>query len=151
MLLTLLHVASLQINSNDDSGVLNGKWSENYSDGTNPAEWTGSVAILKQWHATGCQPVRYGQCWVFAAVMCTGRESAGPREITRTCNGSCTSPPNNFCPPHTILTKRHLEGSLFQQKCLITNLRLHTSGFIPEDGFEVEITHFPEPGALPFF
>ncbi|XP_040824966.1 protein-glutamine gamma-glutamyltransferase 5 isoform X2 [Ochotona curzoniae] len=64
-------VVCAMINSNDDSGVLNGNWSENYSDGVNPAEWTGSVAILKQWHAMGCQPVRYGQCWVFAAVMCT--------------------------------------------------------------------------------
>ncbi|XP_025126693.3 protein-glutamine gamma-glutamyltransferase 5 isoform X3 [Bubalus bubalis] len=64
-------VVSAMINSNDDSGVLNGNWGENYSDGTNPAEWMGSVAILKQWHATGCQPVRYGQCWVFAAVTCT--------------------------------------------------------------------------------
>ncbi|XP_004687926.1 PREDICTED: protein-glutamine gamma-glutamyltransferase 5 isoform X2 [Condylura cristata] len=64
-------VVCAMINSNDDNGVLNGNWSENYSDGINPAEWTGSVAILKQWHATGCQPVSYGQCWVFAAVMCT--------------------------------------------------------------------------------
>ncbi|XP_054421082.1 protein-glutamine gamma-glutamyltransferase 5 isoform X2 [Pteronotus mesoamericanus] len=64
-------VVCAMINSNDDNGVLNGKWSENYLDGTNPAEWTGSVAILKQWHTTGCQPVRYGQCWVFAAIMCT--------------------------------------------------------------------------------
>ncbi|KAM6202493.1 protein-glutamine gamma-glutamyltransferase 5 [Rhynchocyon petersi] len=64
-------VVCAMINSNDDNGVLNGNWSENYSDGINPAEWTGSVAILKQWHAMGCQPVRYGQCWVFAAVMCT--------------------------------------------------------------------------------
>ncbi|KAK2500014.1 hypothetical protein MC885_010344 [Smutsia gigantea] len=64
-------VVSAMINSNDDNGVLNGNWSENYLDGVNPAEWTGSVAILKQWHATGCQPVRYGQCWVFAAIMCT--------------------------------------------------------------------------------
>uniref|UniRef100_G3TPT3 Protein-glutamine gamma-glutamyltransferase 5 n=1 Tax=Loxodonta africana TaxID=9785 RepID=G3TPT3_LOXAF len=64
-------VVCAMINSNDDNGVLNGNWSENYLDGTNPAEWTGSVAILKQWQALGCQPVRYGQCWVFAAVMCT--------------------------------------------------------------------------------
>ncbi|DAA17317.1 TPA: transglutaminase 5 [Bos taurus] len=64
-------VVSAMINSNDDNGVLNGNWGENYSDGTNPTEWMGSVAILKQWHATGCQPVRYGQCWVFAAVTCT--------------------------------------------------------------------------------
>nr|XP_020737111.1 protein-glutamine gamma-glutamyltransferase 5 isoform X2 [Odocoileus virginianus texanus] len=64
-------VVCAMINSNDDSGVLNGNWGENYSDGTSPTEWMGSVAILKQWHAAGCQPVRYGQCWVFAAVMCT--------------------------------------------------------------------------------
>ncbi|XP_062946714.1 protein-glutamine gamma-glutamyltransferase 5 isoform X1 [Cynocephalus volans] len=64
-------VVCAMINSNDDNGVLNGNWSENYADGVNPAEWTGSVAILKQWHANGCQPVHYGQCWVFAAIMCT--------------------------------------------------------------------------------
>ncbi|KAM5235591.1 protein-glutamine gamma-glutamyltransferase 5 isoform 2-T2 [Ctenodactylus gundi] len=67
----LSRVVCAMINSNDDNGVLNGNWTENYGDGVNPAEWTGSVAILKQWHASGCQPVRYGQCWVFAAVMCT--------------------------------------------------------------------------------
>ncbi|XP_033046259.1 protein-glutamine gamma-glutamyltransferase 5 isoform X1 [Trachypithecus francoisi] len=70
-------VVCAMINSNDDNGVLNGNWSENYTDGTNPAEWTGSVAILKQWYATGCQPVRYGQCWVFAAVMCTVMRGLG--------------------------------------------------------------------------
>ncbi|XP_074145522.1 protein-glutamine gamma-glutamyltransferase 5 [Sminthopsis crassicaudata] len=64
-------VVSAMINSNDDNGVLNGKWSEGYSDGISPSEWNGSVAILKQWYATGGQPVKYGQCWVFAAVMCT--------------------------------------------------------------------------------
>lgn len=125
-LLILLHVASLQINSNDDNGVLNGKWSENYSDGTNPAEWTGSVAILKQWHATGCQPVRYGQCWVFAAIMCTGREQVGPGEITRKCNGSCTSPPNNFCPHLTQFSPR----DIWKEAHSCKNASSLTSGFI---------------------
>ncbi|XP_027725824.1 protein-glutamine gamma-glutamyltransferase 5 isoform X2 [Vombatus ursinus] len=64
-------VVSAMINSNDDNGVLNGKWSEGYADGISPSEWNGSVAILKKWYATGGQPVKYGQCWVFAAVMCT--------------------------------------------------------------------------------
>ncbi|XP_074091333.1 protein-glutamine gamma-glutamyltransferase 5 [Macrotis lagotis] len=64
-------VVSAMINSNDDNGVLNGKWSEGYDDGISPSEWNGTVAILKQWYATGGQPVKYGQCWVFAAVMCT--------------------------------------------------------------------------------
>ncbi|KAF4079144.1 hypothetical protein AMELA_G00189670 [Ameiurus melas] len=64
-------VISAMINSNDDCGVLQGKWLENYSNGVNPSEWTGSGSILKQWAKSGFSPVKYGQCWVFAAVMCT--------------------------------------------------------------------------------
>ncbi|XP_075388413.1 protein-glutamine gamma-glutamyltransferase Z [Tenrec ecaudatus] len=64
-------VVSAMINSNDDNGVLQGNWGEDYSRGVSPLEWNGSVAILRQWSARGGQPVRYGQCWVFAAVMCT--------------------------------------------------------------------------------
>ncbi|XP_074092367.1 protein-glutamine gamma-glutamyltransferase Z [Macrotis lagotis] len=67
----ICRVVSAMINSNDDSGVLQGNWSEDYSKGVNPLEWNGSVTILRQWHATRGQPVKYGQCWVFAAVMCT--------------------------------------------------------------------------------
>ncbi|XP_049754944.1 protein-glutamine gamma-glutamyltransferase Z [Elephas maximus indicus] len=64
-------VMSAMINSNDDSGVLQGNWGEDYSKGVSPLDWNGSVAILRQWSAQGGQPVQYGQCWVFAAVMCT--------------------------------------------------------------------------------
>ncbi|XP_041535164.1 protein-glutamine gamma-glutamyltransferase Z [Microtus oregoni] len=64
-------VVSAMINSNDDSGVLQGNWGEDYSQGISPLEWNGSVAILRQWSARGGQPVKYGQCWVFACVMCT--------------------------------------------------------------------------------
>ncbi|KAM6202492.1 protein-glutamine gamma-glutamyltransferase Z [Rhynchocyon petersi] len=64
-------VVSAMINSNDDNGVLQGNWGEDYSKGVSPLEWNGSVTILRQWSARGGQPVKYGQCWVFAAVMCT--------------------------------------------------------------------------------
>ncbi|KAF7711609.1 transglutaminase 5, like [Silurus meridionalis] len=64
-------VVSAMINNNDDCGVLQGKWSEDYSSGLNPSEWTDSGSILKQWAKSGFSPVKYGQCWVFAAVMCT--------------------------------------------------------------------------------
>ncbi|KAM4828967.1 protein-glutamine gamma-glutamyltransferase Z, partial [Thomomys bottae] len=64
-------VVSAMINSNDDNGVLQGNWGEDYSMGVSPLEWNGSVAILRQWSASGGQPVKYGQCWVFASVMCT--------------------------------------------------------------------------------
>lgn len=58
-----------QINSNDDRGVLVGNWGE-VTDGVHPGRWMGSGDILRQWAESG--PVRYGQCWVFAAVACTG-------------------------------------------------------------------------------
>lgn len=58
-----------QINSNDDLGVLVGEWHD-FSDGVHPGDWIGSGDILRQWAESG--PVLYGQCWVFAAVACTG-------------------------------------------------------------------------------
>ncbi|XP_017294790.1 protein-glutamine gamma-glutamyltransferase 2-like [Kryptolebias marmoratus] len=64
-------VVSAMINSNDDMGVLTGCWQGSYSDGISPSRWTGSVSILQRWYQTGCRAVKYGQCWVFAGVMCT--------------------------------------------------------------------------------
>ncbi|KAM9646749.1 LOW QUALITY PROTEIN: protein-glutamine gamma-glutamyltransferase Z [Trichechus inunguis] len=61
-------VVSAIINSIDDNGVLQGNWGQDY--GVSPLEWNGSVAILRRWSAQGGQPVQYGQCRVFAAVMC---------------------------------------------------------------------------------
>ena len=64
----------LQINMNDyDNGVLEGRWENSYSGGVNPVSWSSSVDILRQWFKNACRPVKYGQCWVFAAVMCTGK------------------------------------------------------------------------------
>ncbi|MEE6520138.1 hypothetical protein FKM82_017943, partial [Ascaphus truei] len=59
------------VNCNDDSGVLFGRWDNLYDDGISPLSWIGSVDILRRWRRFGCQAVRYGQCWVFAAVACT--------------------------------------------------------------------------------
>ncbi|XP_037535760.1 transglutaminase 5, like [Nematolebias whitei] len=64
-------VVSAMINSEDDRGVLKGNWSEDFKEGVNPSKWTGSGDILRQWAKFGHNPVKYGQCWVFAAVMCT--------------------------------------------------------------------------------
>ncbi|KAM8793634.1 protein-glutamine gamma-glutamyltransferase K-like [Eudromia elegans] len=63
-------VVSAMVNSLDDNGVLVGNWTGDYSQGTNPSAWAGSVDILRAYHRTGA-PVRYGQCWVFAGVMTT--------------------------------------------------------------------------------
>ncbi|XP_067163604.1 protein-glutamine gamma-glutamyltransferase 2 [Apteryx mantelli] len=64
-------VVSAMVNCNDDRGVLAGRWDNSYEDGTSPMAWMGSVDILRRWKKFGCQPVKYGQCWVFAAVACT--------------------------------------------------------------------------------
>uniref|UniRef100_A0A8C5HWD1 protein-glutamine gamma-glutamyltransferase n=2 Tax=Gouania willdenowi TaxID=441366 RepID=A0A8C5HWD1_GOUWI len=64
-------VVSAMINCEDDCGVLKGNWSKNFKEGVNPSTWTGSGDILKQWAQSAYKPVKYGQCWVFAAVMCT--------------------------------------------------------------------------------
>ena len=60
----------MQINSEDDDGVLVGRWDEDYSLGTSPDLWTGSTQILLKYASTRT-PVRYGQCWVFAGVFNT--------------------------------------------------------------------------------
>lgn len=64
-------VVSRMVNCNDDQGVLYGRWDNNYRDGVSPMFWIGSVDILRRWKNYGCQNVKYGQCWVFAAVACT--------------------------------------------------------------------------------
>lgn len=61
-----------QVNSVDDNGVLEGRWYDDYKDGKTHGSWSSSVKILKQWNATGMQPVKYGQCWVFSGVLVTG-------------------------------------------------------------------------------
>ncbi|XP_072259859.1 protein-glutamine gamma-glutamyltransferase E-like [Pyxicephalus adspersus] len=63
-------ILSAMVNSNDnDNGIVVGNWSGNYSGGVSPTTWNGSAAILRQWIRSG--PVKYGQCWVYAGVLCT--------------------------------------------------------------------------------
>ncbi|KAM9848686.1 protein-glutamine gamma-glutamyltransferase K-like [Aulostomus maculatus] len=67
----VVRVISAMINSPDDSGVLEGNWSGDYSSGTAPTVWSGSVEILKEYHKNNGSPVKYGQCWVFAGAFTT--------------------------------------------------------------------------------
>lgn len=63
---------SRMTNMNDDDGILEGRWDGEYQDGTAPAAWTGSVAILQEFLDTHTS-VKYGQCWVFSAVVTTSK------------------------------------------------------------------------------
>ncbi|KAM9335195.1 protein-glutamine gamma-glutamyltransferase 2-like [Symphorus nematophorus] len=63
-------VVSAMVNSAGDRGVLVGNWGDDFSGGVRPSYWSGSVSILQQWYQKNCSPVKYGQCWVFAGVMC---------------------------------------------------------------------------------
>ncbi|KAM8945570.1 protein-glutamine gamma-glutamyltransferase 5-like [Pelodytes ibericus] len=64
-------IISAMINSNDDNGVIVGRWQGSYTDGTSPTKWNGSNVILRQWYNSRFKPVKYGQCWVYASIICT--------------------------------------------------------------------------------
>ncbi|XP_062986391.1 coagulation factor XIII A chain [Elgaria multicarinata webbii] len=63
-------VGSAVINAKDDEGVIAGSWDNIYQYGVPPSSWTGSVDILLEYYSSK-EPVRYGQCWVFAGVFTT--------------------------------------------------------------------------------
>ncbi|KAM7099810.1 coagulation factor XIII A chain isoform 1-T2 [Molossus nigricans] len=63
-------VGSAMVNSKDDDGVIVGSWDNIYEYGVPPSAWTGSIDILLEYHSSK-NPVRYGQCWVFAGVFNT--------------------------------------------------------------------------------
>ncbi|XP_046356732.2 hemocyte protein-glutamine gamma-glutamyltransferase-like isoform X1 [Haliotis rufescens] len=73
----VIRAISAMTNSNDDDGVLEGRWTETYpKNSTAPWLWPGSVAILEQFYKTR-KPVKYGQCWVFSGVVTTLLRSLG--------------------------------------------------------------------------
>uniref|UniRef100_A0A4W6CMY1 protein-glutamine gamma-glutamyltransferase n=1 Tax=Lates calcarifer TaxID=8187 RepID=A0A4W6CMY1_LATCA len=67
----LSRVVCAMVNCNDDLGILEGKWQGSYKDGVKPTDWSSSADILHHWVSSNYSPVRYGQCWVFASVLCT--------------------------------------------------------------------------------
>lgn len=65
---------SAAVNSPDDLGCVMGNWGEDFSGGTAPTKWAGSVEIMQKFFEKK-KPVKYGQCWVFAGVLSTGKKS----------------------------------------------------------------------------
>uniref|UniRef100_A0A8C6M6W6 Protein-glutamine gamma-glutamyltransferase 2 n=1 Tax=Nothobranchius furzeri TaxID=105023 RepID=A0A8C6M6W6_NOTFU len=110
-------VLSAMVNCNDDKGVLLGRWTTDYEGGVSPLYWRGSVEILRNWDQQACQPVRYGQCWVFAAVACTVSRALGIpcRIVTNYLSAHDTN--NN------LVIERYVneEGELMKSKEMIWN------------------------------
>lgn len=52
-------------------GVLEGRWTSEFPDAYKmPGDWESTVDILDAWNNKfDHNPVKYGQCWVFAAVQ----------------------------------------------------------------------------------
>ena len=82
-----IYILNVQVNSNDDNGVLMGRWSGGYAGGKSPTAWNGSVAILDEYMQTK-KPVKYGQCWVFSGVLTT-RKYTYPSEFDNTVKPVC--------------------------------------------------------------
>lgn len=60
------------MNAQDDNGIVSGNWSGDYTGGTSPTKWVGSVAMLKDYEDNNGTPVKFGQCWVFSGITTTG-------------------------------------------------------------------------------
>ncbi|NXK81902.1 EPB42 protein, partial [Amazona guildingii] len=67
----ICRIVAAMLNCDEFRGILTERGTRQYLNGTPPSKWLGSGPILRQWIASQCKPVRYGQCWVFAAVMCS--------------------------------------------------------------------------------
>ncbi|XP_053309710.1 protein-glutamine gamma-glutamyltransferase E-like [Spea bombifrons] len=105
-------VISAMINSNEDYGVLEGKWEKDFSDGVDPNHWNGSVEILWTWQRDEYKPVKYGQCWVFAAVMCTALRCLGiPTRVITNFNSAHNTDANMNVDLHYDAEGKFLETS----------------------------------------
>lgn len=69
------------MNSPDDDGAVLGNWSEDFSGGTAPTKWVGSVAILQEYFKKR-RPVKYGQCWIFSGVLTTSNFQQKNQQVT---------------------------------------------------------------------
>eukprot|EP01134_Creolimax_fragrantissima_P002403 CFRG2403T1 len=58
-------------------GVLEGRWAEDFPGGLEPGYWNSTIDIISRWKAAGHKPVKYGQCWVFAAIQNTYLRAVG--------------------------------------------------------------------------
>jgi len=63
-------IVTSKVNSIDNNGILEGNWSGEYEGGSRPTAWMSTPAILEKYLESG-EPVKFGQCWVFSAIVTT--------------------------------------------------------------------------------
>ncbi|RWS14303.1 Hemocyte protein-glutamine gamma-glutamyltransferase-like protein [Dinothrombium tinctorium] len=68
---TLSRAFTSMVNSNDNLGVIVGRWDGKYSPYTSPLDWYSSVPIMKEYYESDGGSGRYAQCWVYAAMLNT--------------------------------------------------------------------------------
>ncbi|NXC15562.1 EPB42 protein, partial [Corythaeola cristata] len=68
---SVCRTVAAMLNCDEVRGILTECGTRQCCNGTPPAKWLGSSPILRQWAASQGKPVRYGQCGVFAAVVCS--------------------------------------------------------------------------------
>ncbi|XP_016968472.1 annulin-like [Drosophila biarmipes] len=78
---------SALVNVIDDYGILVGNWTNDFSGGVAPFNWTGSTQILQEFFKTK-QPVKFAQCWVYSGVLATIARSLGIPARIVTCFAS---------------------------------------------------------------
>merc|ERR1719382_1594038 len=66
---------SSMCNGNDNGGLMIGNWSGKYTPFVAPTKWTNSLDVFRKWKESG--PVKYGQCFTFAAVLTTVMRCVG--------------------------------------------------------------------------
>eukprot|EP00667_Euglena_gracilis_P004431 EG_transcript_4455 len=52
-------------------GIIEPRWPPFFLDGVDPDEWSSVDGIIRQWLQTNHTAVKYGQCWIIAALTCT--------------------------------------------------------------------------------
>ncbi|CAL4062123.1 unnamed protein product [Meganyctiphanes norvegica] len=53
----------------DNDGLIEPKYEDDFRGGQNPHLWTGSVRIIEEFLRQGTNPVKYGQCWIMSALL----------------------------------------------------------------------------------
>jgi hypothetical protein len=62
------YITAMIDSSNNENGIIHGKWDGQYSDGKPPKYWSSVSQIMNERLHTN-KPVKYGQCWVLSEVL----------------------------------------------------------------------------------